>query len=397
MNGLTSIELATGIVLGSGSGPRPRCPLRRPVTRPSARSSASACRAGPRPVLRELLRRAGTRRRCSPRPRPPPAAPDSRRRSRSTNRFPTCAHTDETRWQELVVAHLGLDDWVRLELTDELDVVGEIATRGLARHGAPVALQRPLPRAAARGGRRRHAPDRDRRRRGPRQLALGACGGGRVRCGARRGTGPSSPRAPVRARARAAGHHRPARPASLPLAPPPTRRARSCGRGPRIRRSSRRGSAPACARSHGEPAHRAGPRELRSAGGRRRCGRRPSPPRSAVPRGARRRRRPGFGWTDRGDAMEALFRRALPAPLLRRATKARFDGAFWGPESRALARSWDGEAADPAVVDPGALTREWAKQEPDAHTYLLLQATWLERVEKCRTRPTASAQTANRA
>ena len=52
-----------------------------------------------------------------------------------TNRFASVAHSHESDWQELLVAKLGLTDWVRLELSDELDVVGELATRGLRRHG----------------------------------------------------------------------------------------------------------------------------------------------------------------------------------------------------------------------------------------------------------------------
>ncbi|HET8757872.1 MAG TPA: asparagine synthase-related protein, partial [Solirubrobacteraceae bacterium] len=42
---------------------------------------------------------------------------------------------DEARWQELVVAHLGLDDWSRLTFADELDVVGPVAAGVLRRHG----------------------------------------------------------------------------------------------------------------------------------------------------------------------------------------------------------------------------------------------------------------------
>ena len=52
-----------------------------------------------------------------------------------TNRFPGVVETDETQWQERVIRHLELDDWLRLEWDDELDVLGPIATKVLRRHG----------------------------------------------------------------------------------------------------------------------------------------------------------------------------------------------------------------------------------------------------------------------
>ena len=44
-------------------------------------------------------------------------------------------HSHESEWQELVVAHLGLDDWIRIQIDDELDAVGPYARRALERHG----------------------------------------------------------------------------------------------------------------------------------------------------------------------------------------------------------------------------------------------------------------------
>lgn len=52
-----------------------------------------------------------------------------------TNRFPGLQEADETQWQERVVSHLRLDDWLRPEWRDELDVVGPIARSVLRRHG----------------------------------------------------------------------------------------------------------------------------------------------------------------------------------------------------------------------------------------------------------------------
>jgi hypothetical protein len=53
----------------------------------------------------------------------------------ATNRFPGDRGTDESEWQQMVVSHLGVRDWVRLDITDELDLVGPYATIGLLRHG----------------------------------------------------------------------------------------------------------------------------------------------------------------------------------------------------------------------------------------------------------------------
>ncbi len=51
-----------------------------------------------------------------------------------TLRFPSTPR-DESRWQELVVAHLGLREWERIEVTVELDVLGDLACVGLTEHG----------------------------------------------------------------------------------------------------------------------------------------------------------------------------------------------------------------------------------------------------------------------
>ena len=52
-----------------------------------------------------------------------------------TVRFPASAATDEQEWQERVVGQLGVADWVRLDLGDELDCIGPVARPVLLRHG----------------------------------------------------------------------------------------------------------------------------------------------------------------------------------------------------------------------------------------------------------------------
>ena len=61
-----------------------------------------------------------------------------------------------------------LDDWLRIDHGGELDCVGPVAARCCG-GTASLAVQRPLPRAAAPSGVRRLAPDRDRRRRSARR------------------------------------------------------------------------------------------------------------------------------------------------------------------------------------------------------------------------------------
>ncbi|MGH8935452.1 MAG: asparagine synthase-related protein [Acidimicrobiia bacterium] len=52
-----------------------------------------------------------------------------------TLRFPDVDTAQEGEWQEQVVRHLGLTEWVRLEFADQLDLVGPYAEGILLRHG----------------------------------------------------------------------------------------------------------------------------------------------------------------------------------------------------------------------------------------------------------------------
>jgi asparagine synthase (glutamine-hydrolysing) len=87
---------------------------------------------------------------------------------------------------------------------------------------------------------------------------------------------------------------------------------------------------------------------------------------------------PPGGPPARGRFMAWVLGDALPSELLLRATKASFDEAFWGPDSRSLIDRWSGEGADLDLVDTAGLGHEWSAEVPDAHTFTLLQAAWLE-------------------
>ena len=88
--------------------------------------------------------------------------------------------------------------------------------------------------------------------------------------------------------------------------------------------------------------------------------------------------RTGFG--DRTRAMGQLFGDLLPEPVLARSSKAEFTRVFWGEACAEFARTWTGEGVDHDLVDAAVLARTW-KEGPGATalgaTGLLLQSAWL--------------------
>ena len=76
-----------------------------------------------------------------------------------------------------------------------------------------------------------------------------------------------------------------------------------------------------------------------------------------------------------------MFGDIAPAAARERRGKARFDEALWRNHARTLAREWDGEAVDSALVNPRALKSIWRSQEIAHRTGLLLQQVWLARQE----------------
>jgi asparagine synthetase B (glutamine-hydrolysing) len=49
--------------------------------------------------------------------------------------FPESEPSNEDEWQAAVLEHLRLPDWVRIEIHDELDAIGPVATAAFERHG----------------------------------------------------------------------------------------------------------------------------------------------------------------------------------------------------------------------------------------------------------------------
>jgi asparagine synthase (glutamine-hydrolysing) len=289
-------------------------------------------------------------------------------------RFPAAPASDETSWQDLVLAHLGIGEPAVIELADELDALGPVATSLLRRHG----VRWP-------GNAHMHVPILERARGGS---LLTGIGGDEL-------LGTAASRHVLLARRRARPRRSDARPVAFAALPRPVRervwRRRSVPPHPWLtaRGLDRAGRAlareemswphrwdrsvahwhrsrayagldralPTLAAEHDvvvtspflEPAVLA---ELAAAGG-------------------------PTGFPSRTAAMHELFGRLLPAELIARPTKAAFPGPLWGPSVREFAAEWGGEGVDPRDVDVEALRREWLADEPDFRTILLLHAAWL--------------------
>ena len=371
---LRPLELASGLVFGDG-GPLPELPSETPPVAPRAALKRAILPALRRPPClvsfsggrdsSAILALAATVARQEGLPLPIPA----------TNRFPDADGAAETEWQEQVIEYLGLEDWLRRDLTDELDCVGPVATRVLRRHGVVwpcnAHFHDPLFEAAAGGSFLTGIGGDEAFMTPSRSEYLG------VLTGRRR----ARPRDVLRV--------------GFALAPGLIRRSVIERRFPRVcwwlqpdalkqvraelaLEASReplgwrgryrwiRGfhylevglkSLALLAHDHGVIAVHpfARPEFLGAL--------------ADLPRGRR------FG--SRDAAMEALFGDLLPRELHTRSTKARFDGAFWNLHSRNLVERWSGEGVDSDLVDLEVLRAEWISPAPDARSFPLLQAVWL--------------------
>jgi len=84
-----------------------------------------------------------------------------------------------------------------------------------------------------------------------------------------------------------------------------------------------------------------------------------------------------WGFPDRTAAMAALFGDLLPRPVVERKTKALFNRAFLGTATRDFAASWDGSGVDPELIDHDRLREEWLSECPSALSSTLLHSAWL--------------------
>jgi hypothetical protein len=289
-----------------------------------------------------------------------------------TMRFPAVPGTDESAWQERVVTHLRPERWERVELTDELDVLGGPARALLRRHGllwpANAGFNLPLL-DRARGGSllasaagwqlfdgwkylRHHALLRGRVWPEPRDAARLAAF-----------AGPEALRRWLRARAldRKFPWLTPEglaeATAEYVRAPEPRRWDHWVGwyAG---QRSKQVGDATL--------ALLAGERDVQV------CDPFMDPRVVAAIARAGGRSGPWPAHALRG----ALGAELLPEGLIVRAgTRTEYGPVLWGPGARAFAAAWDGRGVDPARVDAEALRAIWAGP-PWLHAATLLQAAW---------------------
>jgi asparagine synthetase B (glutamine-hydrolysing) len=371
---LTPVELAAGVVFGADHRPAPL------AGEGATETVSEAFEAALRPALRRspclvsfsggrdssavlALATALARREGLPDPVP------------ATHRIAGAPGADEADWQERVVAHLELADWLRLEWTDELDVLGPIARRTVARHGLlwpfNAHFHQPLLEAAG-GGSLLTGVGGDELfgcafpSRAADVLAL------RVRPRPRDAVRLAYAAAPRRLRRSVEAHRRPL---DLPWLTPTGRRAvvaaAADGRArtphcvlPRLRwmRTQRylnagMDSLALLSRDTGAlVAHPLADQRVWAA--------------VAREVGA-------AGFSDRTAGMRRLFRGLLPDEVLARRGKASFDEVFFSTHARGFAARWDGGGLPSELIDPALLQAHWLAPDPLAQSFLLLQATWL--------------------
>jgi asparagine synthetase B (glutamine-hydrolysing) len=283
--------------------------------------------------------------------------------------------TWETEWQELVIGHLGLHEWSRLPITDQLDALGPEASGALRRHGMYWPSQGHsmlvFSRHAGRGS------------------MLTGGGGDEVF------TNWSQQRIPLRRLAKLRPRRRAFKWMAFTRLPQKTQAAYFLNRSPvstpwlrpeadrevQRRRRERaltmtkdwnevleglihsrylellRPVLDTFAADYGvrllEPFY--DPRFIRAMG----------------------RAAPRTGYLSRTHALEAHFSDLLPPEILRRSTKAVFSEVAWGPHARAFVSQWDGEGLDDTIVDLAKLREEWAKERPNARSLGCLHQAYL--------------------
>ena len=291
-------------------------------------------------------------------------------------RVPQAPEADESHWQELAVAHLGVEDWLRPAFGDELDLVGPVAAAALRRHGLlwPFNAHFHVPMLeAARGGTLLTGIGGDELFRSAMSTRAAAVLARRVRPVPRDAARVALHLAPRRARRRWHGRRRPepVHPWLTPAGDAAARRRLGAWEAAEPRRLEARMRHVRAARYL-----RIGTAGLERLA--RDCGTEIRHPllEPAVWAAVARDAPPG-GYLDRTQAMQAAFGSLLPAELVARPDKATFDAVFFHEHSRAFAATWDGSGLPGGLVDAGALQAHWTGDAPKAQSFSLLQAAWL--------------------
>lgn len=289
-------------------------------------------------------------------------------------RFPGAPETDETAWQELVIEHLRIEAREVIELRDELDALGPIATAVIGESGViwPANAYMHVPiLECGRGG----------------ALITGA-GGDEL-------LGTAAARSVLIARRRARPRARDALSVPLAAAPRPLRAAvwlrRNAPALPwltplgvtRASRALAREEVSWPQRWDRSVAHWYRSRAYVALDGALAT---MAPPRDVLvvnpfldPRVIAELAAAGgaTGFARRTDAMRTLFGDLLPERLVARPNKAAFNSPVWGPAVREFAAAWDGRGVDDRYVDAAELRRGWLSEQPDFGTALLLHSAWL--------------------
>jgi asparagine synthase (glutamine-hydrolysing) len=309
-----------------------------------------------------------------------------------TLRFPHSSTAGEDEWQELVIRHLGLTDWVRIEPGDELDLVGRHAQQVLRRFGLtwPFNAHFHMPIVEqARGGVVLTGVGGDEMLSAPEPwLRINLLLARKLRASRRDVVRICLATAPMSVRRRVFRRwYRP-----LPRRPWLTAEAEReldaldytafVGRSFVWGRMLRRYEASRHVRVAAQTLRRIGSFHGTHV---------VSPFFHPTFFAAVARHRP-FGFHGRANAMSELFGDLLPVSIAERSTKSSFDDVFWTDASSEFARTWDGDGVDERLVDPRELRAVWtAEGIPPAQTYTLLQSVWAHRFAKMATRPASPA------
>lgn len=294
-----------------------------------------------------------------------------------TRRFAQTPESDESEWQVRVIRHLGVEDWVRLGLRGECDLIGPLASPILRRHGVlwpPTAHVNVPVLEMARGG----------------TLVTGE--GGDEVFGPQRAT-------PVLHLLRGGRRRRRGALKGLPGAVGPAAIRRWHWRRAVVAADTRNWLQPAVRSALTEELVRERVAE-------------PLSWKAATVEVARRRgwvlgaatmqriadgfdvmvRHPlldlpflhalaasggTLGPMTRAAAMRQLFADVVPPDVLKRTSKARFNATLVGEASRAFAVGWCGGGVDTSLVDEERLRQEWLGPLPHASSLALLQAAWI--------------------
>lgn len=288
-----------------------------------------------------------------------------------TLRFGWAPRTDESEWQEAVVDHLGLDEWSKREVNEELDALGPLALDVLERHGV-------------------HWPPNAHTF----MLFLEPAAGGSLVTG-NGGDELFSPwgghRISLLRRGRALPRRSDLRPLLLPLFPTWFLSRRPKYRVPWLREDAAlevgrhfASNLKRFDRSWRDTLERyLNGRYLEVALGTTGAMAQGADVRLVEPFFDARYVRaitadaPPEGYPSRTAAMERHFGDVLPTHVQSRSTKATFTEVFAGPQVRRFAQEWDGTGLDTSLIDPEALRSQWLSERPDIRSLVPLQVAWL--------------------